>query len=73
MLDIFGFVDVGSLSAQVLTVDHFRATAGGGLRLDIGNRTPIMVGWGYVFNREDRKSKKPTRKQPFFFSMGGQF
>ena len=69
MLDLFGYVDAGSLSAQELTIDHFRATAGGGLRLDIGNRTPIMVGWGYVFNKEDRKHKK----QPFFFSMGGQF
>ena len=69
MLDIFTFADVGSLSAQVLTIDKFRATAGAGLRLDIGNRTPIMVGWGYVFNRGDRKH----RAQPFFFSMGGQF
>jgi outer membrane protein insertion porin family len=69
MLDFFTYIDVGSLSAQVLTVDNFRASAGGGIRLDIGNRTPIMVGWGYVFNKDDRKHKA----QPFFFSMGGQF
>ena len=69
MLDVFLFVDAGSLSAQVLTIDDFKATAGGGIRLDIGNRTPIMVGWGYAFDKHDRKH----RTQPFFFSMGGQF
>jgi outer membrane protein insertion porin family len=69
MLDIFGFCDVGSLSGTVLTLHHFRASAGGGLRIDLGNRAPIMIGWGYVFNRSDRQ----TKKQPFFFSMGGQF
>jgi len=69
MLDVFLFVDAGSLSTQIFTINDFKATAGGGLRLDIGNRTPIMIGWGYVFSREDRKH----RAQPFFFSMGGQF
>jgi len=69
MLDAFVFVDAGSLRTSVLSMQDFRATAGGGLRIDIGNRTPIMVGWGYVFNEYDRKHKK----QPFFFSMGGQF
>lgn len=69
MLDAFLYCDVGSLRASVLSMQKFRATAGGGLRLDIGNRTPIMIGWGYVFNHSDRKHKK----QPFFFSMGGQF
>jgi outer membrane protein insertion porin family len=69
MLDVFAFVDAGSLSTQIMTFNDFRATVGGGLRLDIGNRTPIMIGWGYVFSKEDRKH----RAQPFFFSMGGQF
>jgi outer membrane protein insertion porin family len=69
MLDAFLFVDAGSLRTSAFSMQDFRATAGGGLRIDIGNRTPIMVGWGYVFNNYDRKHKK----QPFFFSMGGQF
>jgi outer membrane protein insertion porin family len=69
MLDAFVFVDAGSLRTSVFSMQDFRATAGGGLRIDIGNRTPIMVGWGYVFNDYDREHKK----QPFFFSMGGQF
>lgn len=69
MLDIFTFCDVGSLSALPLTVHNFRATAGVGARIDLGNRVPIMLGYGYIFNDSDRKHKD----QPFFFSMGGQF
>jgi outer membrane protein insertion porin family len=69
MLDVFAFCDVGSLSPQVLTLNDFRTTAGAGLRIDLGNRVPIMLGYGYIFNAKDRE----TKKQPFFFSMGGQF
>jgi outer membrane protein insertion porin family len=69
MIDIFGFCDIGSLSPVAMTVHKFRASAGVGLRIDIGNRTPIMVGWGYVFNEKDREHKS----QPVFFSMGGAF
>ncbi len=69
MLDVFIFGDAGSVNFGELSWSQFRATAGGGIRLDIGNRTPVMIGWGYVFNKDDRKNKA----QPFFFSMGGQF
>lgn len=69
MLDAFIFLDVGSLNLSKLTFSKTRATAGGGIRIDIGNRTPIMLGWGHVFCRSDREHKA----QPFFFSMGGQF
>lgn len=69
MLDAFIFFDSGSVNFGELSWSKFRATAGGGLRLDIGNRTPIMIGWGHVFCRSDRKNVA----QPFFFSMGGQF
>lgn len=80
MLDLFTFVDVGSLNFDVFSFKNFRTTAGVGARLDIGNRLPIMVGWGYVFNELDRKGKTftngteyPKKSQPMFFSMGGQF
>ena len=69
MLDAFLFVDVGNLNMSKFSFLDTRATAGGGVRLDIGNRTPIMLGWAWVFNENDRKHKA----QPFFFSMGGQF
>ncbi len=70
MLDAFVFVDAGSLNFSALTFGQARATAGGGLRFDLGNRTPIMIGWGRAFCKDDRKADKT---QAFFFSMGGQF
>jgi outer membrane protein insertion porin family len=69
MLDLFAFWDCGFVSFDQFDYRKPRMTAGGGARVDIGNRTPIMIGWGYVFNRNDRKDKA----QPFFFSMGGSF
>jgi outer membrane protein insertion porin family len=70
MLDAFIFFDAGSVSFDQFDYREIRTTAGGGIRLDIGNRTPIMIGWGYAFNKQDRKEEKT---QPFFFSMGGTF
>jgi outer membrane protein insertion porin family len=70
ILDAFVFTDVGSVNFGQFFFHKIRATAGGGLRFDIGNRTPIMVGWGHAFCRGDRKNGKT---QTFFFSMGGQF
>ncbi len=70
MLDAFVFTDIGSVNFAEFFLHKVRATAGGGLRIDIGNRTPIMIGWGYAFCRGDRDNHKT---QPFFFSMGGQF
>lgn len=69
MLDVFAFFDVGSVTFGEFDMDKIRPTTGVGLRFDIGNRTPIMVGWGIPLNKEDRKDKW----QKVFFSMGGQF
>ncbi len=70
MLDIFAFFDVGSVAFEELTVQKIRPSTGLGLRLDIGNRTPIMVGWGIPLVKKDRHEGK---WQKVFFSMGGQF
>jgi outer membrane protein insertion porin family len=70
ILDAFAFVDVGSVSFNSFAVNHIRPTAGLGVRLDIGNQVPIMVGWGVPLVREDRHNHK---WQKIFFSMGGQF
>lgn len=69
MLDLFLFFDVGSCEFGTFEIKHIRPATGAGLRLDIGNRTPIMVGWGIPLVKEDRKDKW----QKVFFSMGGQF
>ncbi len=70
VLDLFVFVDVGSVSFDSFAVTDIRPTTGFGARIDIGNRTPIMVGWGIPLIREDRHNHKWQR---VFFSMGGTF
>lgn len=70
MLDVFAFFDVGTVTLGQFQMHQIRPTAGGGVRVDIGNRNPIMFGWGAPLVREDRHNGK---WQKFFFSMGGQF
>jgi outer membrane protein insertion porin family len=70
MLDVFAFVDVGSLEFASFKISHIRPTTGLGVRIDIGNRTPIVVGYGYPLVKKDRHDGK---WQKVFFSMGGQF
>jgi outer membrane protein insertion porin family len=70
MLDVFAFADVGSVTFETAAFSKFRPTTGVGIRIDIGNRTPIMVGWGIPLVKKDRHNHK---WQKVFFSMGGQF
>lgn len=70
MLDVFAFLDVGSLEFNEWTISHIRPATGVGIRLDIGNRTPIIVGYGIPLVKKDRHDGK---WQKVFFSMGGQF
>lgn len=70
MLDIFAFVDVGSVTFGEFDIEKIRPTTGLGVRIDIGNRTPIVVGWGIPLVKKDRHDGK---WQKVFFSMGGQF
>ncbi len=70
MLDIFAFADVGSVTFKEFNITHIRPTTGVGVRIDIGNRTPIMVGYGIPLVKKDRHDGK---WQKVFFSMGGQF
>ena len=70
MLDIFAFVDAGSLEFATFKLSHIRPSTGVGIRIDIGNRTPIVVGFGIPLAKKDRHDKK---WQKVFFSMGGQF
>lgn len=70
MLDVFTFFDVGSITLADSWEFKLRPTTGVGARIDIGNKTPILVGWGVPLVRKDRHNGK---WQKFFFSMGGQF
>ena len=74
MLDIFTFVDVGSVEKDYFKISQLRPTTGVGVRLDIGNGTPIMVGYGIPLVEKDRKKQNGYSKwQKVFFSMGGRF
>jgi len=77
MLDVFAFFDVGSVTFGELQFSELRPSTGVGARIDIGNRTPILVGWGIPLVRKDRHDLRPgshdKRWQKVFFSMGGQF
>lgn len=70
MLDVFTFVDAGSVEFASFKISEIRPTTGIGLRIDIGNRTPIIVGYGIPLVKKDRHDGK---WQKVFFSMGGQF
>ena len=68
MLDLFVFFDAGSVSLKEFNVNTFRSSYGAGARIDIGNRLPLMVGYGIPINPMYKEDV-----QHFFFSMGGQF
>jgi outer membrane protein insertion porin family len=69
LLDAFVFFDSGYISRNKIAfrVKNFRASAGAGLRIELMNKTPIIVGYGFPINA------KKGEKEKFFFSMGGQF
>lgn len=84
MLDVFTFLDVGCVEFNTFKLSKIRPSTGVGLRVDIGNRTPIIVGFGYPLVKKDRDSrewidrngirqKSQSKWQKWFFSMGGQF
>jgi len=69
LLDAFVFVDAGNVSQKTFTISKLRASVGAGVRLELMNRTPIILGYGYPINPRSRKDDE----QRFFFSMAGQF
>lgn len=84
MLDLFTFLDVGCVEFDTFKMSKIRPSTGVGIRVDIGNRTPIILGYGLPLVKKDRHSRKwigtdgkpqksQSKWQKFFFSMGGQF
>jgi outer membrane protein insertion porin family len=68
MLDAFVFFDAGSVTLSEFSVSTLRSSYGVGARIDIGNRLPVMIGYGIPINPQNKDDV-----QHFFFSMGGQF
>jgi outer membrane protein insertion porin family len=67
-LDLFAFMDAGSVSSHRFAIGHYNLSYGVGTRIELINRVPVTLGYGFPIN--------PTRKEQvkhFFFSMGGQF
>ncbi len=68
IFDIFLFADAGSVSMKHFKFHRFNASYGAGIRLVVMNQMPLILGYGVPVNPDHRSDK-----QPFFFSMGGQF
>jgi outer membrane protein insertion porin family len=70
MIDAFLFADAGSISLHKLGIAELRMSVGGGLRLELINRVPVIIGYGIPLNV--RKADKGD-VQHFYITMGGQF
>ena len=68
MLDLFLFIDAGALSMERFQIPTLRFSYGFGARIDLLNRIPLVLGWGFPVNPLHNK-----QVDRFFFSMGGQF
>ena len=68
MLDLFVFLDGGSVSEKRFDIPTIRMSYGFGARIELGNRMPFIVGMGFPINPASEDDVKN-----FFFSMGAQF
>jgi outer membrane protein insertion porin family len=68
LIDVFFFIDAGSVSFKKLNINTPRTSVGAGVRLEIMPRVPMTVGFGFPIN-----PKKHDDIQHVFFYMGGQF
>lgn len=68
ILDGFLFADAGSVSDKRFQLGTYRLSWGFGIRLELMNRVPITLGYGFPVN-----PAHDNEVQKFYFSMGGQF
>lgn len=68
IMDVFLFVDAGSVSQKKFIIPKLRGSTGIGIRLEVMNKMPFTFGYGFPLNPE-----RHSDRQQFFFSMGGQF
>lgn len=68
IMDLFVFVDAGSVALRRFYFSTFRFTTGFGTRLELINRVPVILGVGFPINKQEGADVRN-----FFFSMGGQF
>jgi len=70
IVDGFVFIDAGTISMKRFNLPNLQFTFGGGLRIEVMNRMPIIVGFGIPVNLQKKRS---YQQDIFYFSMGGQF
>ncbi len=68
LLDLFAFIDAGSVSLRRFAIGHFNMSYGVGTRIELINRVPVTVGVGFPINPDSH-----DQVRHFFFMMGGQF
>jgi outer membrane protein insertion porin family len=68
VLDAFVFVDSGAVSQKRFHIAKYNVSYGAGVRLEVLQRLPIILGMGFPVNPD-----RPSQVRRFFFSMGGQF
>lgn len=68
IMDVFLFVDAGSVAMHRFYLENFQMSTGIGTRLELINRVPVILGYGYPINPRSHQEQRR-----FFFSMGGQF
>ncbi len=66
--DAFVFADAGSVSLKRFSPGHINLSYGVGVRLELINRVPVILGIGFPVNPDTHHQVRR-----FFFSMGGQF
>ncbi|WP_213358363.1 outer membrane protein assembly factor BamA [Chlamydiifrater phoenicopteri] len=72
----FVFMDSGFVGLEEYKIDikELRGSAGFGLRFDVMNNVPVMMGFGWPFRpTEIFEGKKIDVTQRFFFALGGMF
>lgn len=67
-LDLFAFIDAGAISMDRLRIGHYNMSYGAGTRIELINRVPITLGYGFPIN-----PSHSGQVRHFFFTMGGQF
>jgi outer membrane protein insertion porin family len=67
-IDLFVFYDAGSISEKTFDIPKVYQSVGIGVRLNIGQPLPFILGWGYPINPDNDSQVQNT-----FFSMAGQF
>lgn len=75
-ISAFVFLDSGFIGLQEYTIrlKDLCSSAGFGLRFDVMNNVPVMLGFGWPFRpTEVFNSEKIDVSQRFFFALGGMF